>query len=846
MDPRISSITSPLEEQVVKHQADLSVYPPIINTKDRGPDWEVTVGDLHGNAIKAIYFLISEGILQISKEDYERLFAIYNRFAFETTMRGPNPITKSKTVQELRAEIREFRTLLQKSTIDEIGAQILARFIGDEVADRGKCDLFYLFLREKLNQHKQRNKVAISNHGYEYIFAYEVGENLTSPLQDQALSMHNMNRLIEMGVVTRKEVLELIDNHYKPSLVALDYTWLENGDLTIHTHAAVGLNNIIALAVKLKIPVKLDEQTLHDSPHIDQVQKNIDSFIKMLASKDKQERNIWLAQLIDQINIEFKKHVMNNTVHQICVARHIDEIENLNSQFPAYKKILDAAAKGDQVDPESLREALAYKKELIQNEILYPFEFLIWNRRTDFLARNFEGLLWNHGHDKVDVFTLDDNFGKYINEGMNGNTGEYRILRQRRAPTPNLQLKKEGAQSEKQEELQEKRRDVSLSKQKTSHDYRLPHLKPSELIELDQQQAEEFTQLLTMVSDNQLLMTGLETTLNPILLTLIDHAIHTAQYYFTIAEEVYWLVLSLKLIEMRVDKNINEDQKKSQLAILKKLTADLTQTMLQSHDKKILQEKINTVKNTIYNEMPAFRDLLDKKEILRNKCVLIKGLHQNAYQALTNMIDLAITPETLRRLDSFILRLTYGLYQTKRLNLDPEQIRQIKIILIFIKKMVGIPHTPAKSSWNLRDLFAPLDFSSAPPPQAEILLSSSRASSSSSSSPSTNTTENQFIKEIEKVVLNRVLHVISPQQLPRILNEDVRPKFEEELKALREMEESYNKTIREIKKENPQNDISEYQNLLQKVQVNKKIVTTCLTEFDEMVNALQAKHSFRP
>jgi hypothetical protein len=47
--------------------------------KDQG-DQEVTVGDLHGNAIKLLFFLVQEGIFKIDESNYDRLVRCYETY----------------------------------------------------------------------------------------------------------------------------------------------------------------------------------------------------------------------------------------------------------------------------------------------------------------------------------------------------------------------------------------------------------------------------------------------------------------------------------------------------------------------------------------------------------------------------------------------------------------------------------------------------------------------------------------------------------------------------------------------------------------------------------------------
>ena len=56
-------------------EIDLREYPKPFSESN---NQDLTIGDLHGNTLKLIYFLIKEGIVEMSEKDYESLVKLYD------------------------------------------------------------------------------------------------------------------------------------------------------------------------------------------------------------------------------------------------------------------------------------------------------------------------------------------------------------------------------------------------------------------------------------------------------------------------------------------------------------------------------------------------------------------------------------------------------------------------------------------------------------------------------------------------------------------------------------------------------------------------------------------------
>ncbi|MCK1859324.1 hypothetical protein MXE00_13165 [Legionella pneumophila] len=175
--------------EFINEQVDIYQLPPVDLTH-KGT--EITIGDLHGNAMKLMFMLVKHGIAtNISIEDYNRLVEIY---------RTP---TKGLT-KELLGEFNEILTKIKFNSDSTI------RLIGDELADRGNNDYFTLKILEKLNEHTVPVEIIVSNHSIEFIEAYEKQDDFHAPMLSQgghAPSMEKLQILVETGVVTREEIL---------------------------------------------------------------------------------------------------------------------------------------------------------------------------------------------------------------------------------------------------------------------------------------------------------------------------------------------------------------------------------------------------------------------------------------------------------------------------------------------------------------------------------------------------------------------------------------------------------------------------------------------------------------
>lgn len=195
-------------------------YPPMVN-----PRWvardnaEITIGDLHANAKKLLYVLKAHQFFDISDQEYIKFCRIYNK-----------PIDLFT-----RQDVVDLNTIIDNMPVNPNALNALLRIMGDEFADRGKCDYFVLKIIEKLVKCKVKIKILISNHGICFLKKMEHGAgsfdfNMSIEF---TVSAHNLQRMFDVGLIV-EDLDEIYLNSYLPYLKIIDY------DGVMYTHAPSG------------------------------------------------------------------------------------------------------------------------------------------------------------------------------------------------------------------------------------------------------------------------------------------------------------------------------------------------------------------------------------------------------------------------------------------------------------------------------------------------------------------------------------------------------------------------------------------------------------------------------
>lgn len=233
---------------------------------------ELTLGDLHANALKLLYTLVRHGVLVVNDKQYAELVSIYK-----------TPILS------LTADlIKTYDDIIDSLPV--ANRKLLIRLIGDETCDRGMNDYFVLKLIEKLRNEEVPFRLLASNHGIMFLKKYNAyKETKTFPLPELGLgafeySSIGLRYLLEQNILSEDRLTQLVEEQYNPTLKLLDYNISPDGKtITVFSHACIDTLVINYVAQQL------------------QVAFNDSSALKLAAT-------------IDAINHAFETHVRNGTV----------------------------------------------------------------------------------------------------------------------------------------------------------------------------------------------------------------------------------------------------------------------------------------------------------------------------------------------------------------------------------------------------------------------------------------------------------------------------------------------------------------------------------------------------
>ncbi len=213
---------------------------------------QLTLGDLHGNTMKLIYFLIREGVMKLSEPgDYEELYGIYQKSGLIINL------NKSKTIVGVDIlGIRQFDKIIKNAVFSQ--RTTLIRLIGDELADRGHNDFFTFLVLDRMQKEKVNFEIILSNHGLEFIRFYETilskrknvkefNFNLSS--ENHGRSLQNLIHVLSFEPeIYLKKTMDIIATAYLPHLKLISYSNNRQGQISFYSHAPVGLEAIVALA----------------------------------------------------------------------------------------------------------------------------------------------------------------------------------------------------------------------------------------------------------------------------------------------------------------------------------------------------------------------------------------------------------------------------------------------------------------------------------------------------------------------------------------------------------------------------------------------------------------------
>lgn len=280
---------------------NLSTYPQLILNLSK--EYEVTIGDLHGNAIKAIYFLVQTGVmvLEQGQKDYQRLYAIYKAQERENVTLPNYQLTiKGKKGQKLSTkQYHEFLSILKRAHLKPISC---VNFIGDEFGDRGNSDTLTALVFEVLKDNAVPYRINVSNHGLVAIKSLKLmaklkeshrhqikllpGQeiSLISTLSDLGISSdyenHHYPKMAQIEkakkpLLSPDEFCQILDESYYPFLNLINYQFDEKDQLNFITHAPAALKTAYELINLLN--EKLGTSLIYEDTSNTKIAKMLDS-----------------------------------------------------------------------------------------------------------------------------------------------------------------------------------------------------------------------------------------------------------------------------------------------------------------------------------------------------------------------------------------------------------------------------------------------------------------------------------------------------------------------------------------------------------------------------------------
>lgn len=307
-------------------------------------DQELTIGDLHGNALKLLWILSYHDLIEISEQDYNDFVSIY--------------LEPQESLAE--RDFQEFNEIISRIKVKD--KNVLLRLIGDCFCDRGQNDYFTALLLGHLHDQGLETEILFSNHDADFVncinnyqaatkkTAKEFALHLGHTLDYAGNSMDNLKYSLANGTINEtnfQNFYKIIEEKYLPKLKLISYNLKPDGSIVIFTHAPCGLKAIESAAKKFSLEYKA-------------------------ASAEE------LAQTIDAINQEFSKYIKGEkkradgsiiTISQFEL-NQIETVKNDEEAEAEEHAAYIAAAKTDFQTFEELDKAIEK----------YPITFLTWSR----------------------------------------------------------------------------------------------------------------------------------------------------------------------------------------------------------------------------------------------------------------------------------------------------------------------------------------------------------------------------------------------------------------------------------------------------------------------------------
>ncbi len=245
-------------------------------------DGQYTKGDLHGNFINAVHFMVQEGVMVLPSYPEPISFATVELYPdlvgspdkwFKSTYDELYYLYSLPTEDLTRAHIDRLQEIINHA---ELNPAACLRFIGDELADRGKNDYFMLVLMEKVIDSQDVPFISLaSNHSMGFVGdILRVNPRFRSGdvSHHQAGSITAVEQLLERDAISSRRVRQLAEK-YLSSVRLFDYSLGVDNQISVYTHAPTGPNSILVAADYYGIDYQLPLSTADLARVIDDINK---------------------------------------------------------------------------------------------------------------------------------------------------------------------------------------------------------------------------------------------------------------------------------------------------------------------------------------------------------------------------------------------------------------------------------------------------------------------------------------------------------------------------------------------------------------------------------------------
>lgn len=208
---------------------------------------KITIGDLHGNPLSLLHYLVKVGVLEFNKNkpDSKHLYAIFQNMIYDSSL--DEDLINTENIRQFKSLLPTLFTIKNK--------QIHVLLLGDLLCDRMSDDIHMLFVLEYLHDNDVPYKILFSNHDSIFsaaIYFKSIREKRSK--QNEIISfflshefyssLKRLGMLIDRKIITRKSVLDLANKVHRDHLLLLSYTEKQDGRNCIFSHGIL-LNKFI-------------------------------------------------------------------------------------------------------------------------------------------------------------------------------------------------------------------------------------------------------------------------------------------------------------------------------------------------------------------------------------------------------------------------------------------------------------------------------------------------------------------------------------------------------------------------------------------------------------------------